>query len=65
MSRNTTQGMVADGSATNVVISRNSVTRNGTGLAIANSAVVRTRTDNTIELNTTDVSGATTPAIAK
>lgn len=65
VSRNGSDGIRADGSGTTVVISRNSVTRNATGLAIANAAVVKTRTDNTIELNTSDVSGATAPAIGK
>jgi hypothetical protein len=65
VSRNGSDGIRVDGAGTTVVISRNSVTRNATGLAITNAAVVLTRTDNTIELNTADVSGATAPATAK
>ncbi len=59
-------GIYAYGSGTVVVLSRNTVTRNDSGLVQAASSVIKSASDNVVEENTTaDVSGSTTAMTLK
>jgi hypothetical protein len=55
-------GLKANGPLSSVVLTNNTVTGNGTGVQVLNSATVMTSGNNTIRNNGTNISGSLTPA---
>ncbi|MBI3147317.1 MAG: right-handed parallel beta-helix repeat-containing protein [Betaproteobacteria bacterium] len=63
---NNVGGIYADGAGSVVVLSRNTITRNGFGIGLSGSAVIKSASDNVIEENTAgDVVGSTTAMTLK
>jgi len=58
---NTGVGLKANGPLSSVVLTNNTVTGNGIGIQQQNGATVRTSGNNTIQNNTTNISGTLTP----
>jgi hypothetical protein len=58
----TAKGIQATSTNTELLLQGNAVSQTSTGVAVVNSAIVRSRSDNMVDDNTTNQSGSVTPA---